>query len=56
MKTIVKKKKKSFKSGKGASILKKMLDDRIMIKKHLEKGGKLSELKEKGFNFAILPD
>ncbi len=37
----------SPKNAKGASIFKKMLEDKKAIRKHLQKGGKLSELKEK---------
>jgi CTP-dependent riboflavin kinase len=55
MTTVVKKKRTALKKNKSISILEKMLEDRRMIKKHLAKGGKLSELKEKGINFATLP-
>jgi len=34
-------------NSKGASILKKMLDDKKAIHEHLQKGGKLSDLKNK---------
>ncbi len=37
----------SPKNAKGTSIFKKMLEDKKAIRKHLQKGGKLSELKEK---------
>ena len=37
-------------NSKGAQIFKKMLADKKTIANHLQKGGKLSELKEK-FNF-----
>lgn len=33
------------------NILQKMLEDKRIIKEHLAKGGKLSELSKKGFNF-----
>ena len=38
--------KKSL-SSKGASIFKKMLEDKNAIHQHLQKGGKLSDLKNK---------
>ncbi len=34
-------------NSKGASILKKMLDDKKAIHEHLQQGGKLSDLKSK---------
>ncbi|HPH87908.1 MAG TPA: hypothetical protein PKV76_05515 [Chitinophagales bacterium] len=34
-------------NSKGATIFKKMLEDKDAISKHLKKGGKLSELKDK---------
>jgi len=34
-------------SSKGASIFKKMLEDKKAIHQHLQKGGKLSDLKNK---------
>ncbi len=37
-------------NSKGASIFKKMLEDKKAIHQHLQKGGKISDLKEK-FNF-----
>ena len=37
-------------NSKGASIFKKILDDKNTIHKHIQKGGKISDLKEK-FNF-----
>lgn len=37
-------------NSKGASIFKKMLEDKMAISAHLQKGGKLSDLKGK-FNF-----
>ena len=37
-------------SSKGAAIFIKMLDDKKAISSHLQKGGKLSDLKEK-YNF-----
>lgn len=37
-------------NSKGASIFKKMLEDKRAISAHLQKGGKLSDLKGK-FNF-----
>jgi hypothetical protein len=39
-------------NSKGASIFKKMLDDKNAISKHLQNGGKLIELKDK-YNFAM---
>ncbi len=42
--------KKSLNS-KGASIFKKMLEDKNAIHQHLQKGGKLSDLKNK-YRFA----
>ncbi|MCY7420716.1 MAG: hypothetical protein LH478_03125 [Chitinophagaceae bacterium] len=40
----------SFYNSKGAFIFKKMLEDKKAIHSHLQKGGKISDLKEK-FNF-----
>jgi hypothetical protein len=40
----------SSSNSKGASIFKKILDDKKAIHLHLQKGGKISDLKEK-FNF-----
>jgi hypothetical protein len=37
-------------NSKGASIFKKILEDKKAIHQHLQKGGKISDLKEK-FNF-----
>lgn len=37
----------SSKNAKGASIFKKMIEDKKAIREHLQKGGKLSDLKEK---------
>jgi len=37
-------------SSKGAAIFKKMMEDKKAIREHLQKGGKISELKGK-FNF-----
>lgn len=37
-------------NSKGALIFKKMLEDKKAIHQHLQKGGKISDLKEK-FNF-----
>jgi hypothetical protein len=37
-------------SSKGASIFKKMIEDKKSIHEHLQKGGKISDLKDK-FNF-----
>lgn len=37
-------------NSKGAAIFKKMLEDKKAIQKHIQKGGKLSDLKGK-FNF-----
>ena len=34
-------------NSKGASVFKKMLEDKKAIHKHLQKGGKLSDLKNK---------
>ena len=37
-------------SSKGASIFKKMIEDKKAIRTHIQKGGKISEIKDK-FNF-----
>ena len=37
-------------NSKGASIFKKILEDKKAIHQHLQKGGKISDIKEK-FNF-----
>ncbi len=37
-------------SSKGASIFKKMIEDKKAIREHIQKGGKISEIKDK-FNF-----
>jgi hypothetical protein len=37
-------------SSKGAAIFKKMMEDKKAIREHLQKGGKLSDIKEK-FHF-----
>lgn len=34
-------------SSKGAAIFKKMIEDKKAIREHFQKGGKISELKEK---------
>lgn len=33
-------------NSKGAAIFRKMLDDKSLIRKHLRKGGKISDLKD----------
>lgn len=38
-------------NSKGAAIFKKMIEDKKVISEHLQKGGKLTDLKDK-FNFA----
>jgi hypothetical protein len=38
--------KKKSGNSKGAHIFKKMLEDKNAISKHLQKGGKLSDIKE----------
>ncbi|MDI9365097.1 MAG: hypothetical protein QM541_09115 [Flavobacterium sp.] len=53
MKAIDKKKTLSA-TKSGTDILKKIISDRKMIKDHLLNGGTLSQLKEKGINFATL--
>jgi hypothetical protein len=45
MMTVDKKKKKL--NSKGSTIFKKMLEDKKTIHAHIQKGGKLSELKNK---------
>lgn len=35
------------KESKGANIFKKMLEDKIAIQKHLQTGGKITDLKDK---------
>ena len=48
-------KKKALTATKsGTQILQKIVADRKMIKAHLLNGGSLSQLKEKGINFATL--
>lgn len=37
-------------SSKGAAVFKKMLDDKKAIREHIQKGGKIADIKEK-FNF-----
>jgi len=34
-------------NSKGASLFKKMLEDKALVRKHLKSGGKLSDLKNK---------
>ena len=53
MKTVVKKKnKKSI--PKGVTIFKKMIEDKKVIREHLEKGGTFEDLKKKGYRFATI--
>jgi hypothetical protein len=37
-------------SSKGAAIFKKMIEDKKAIREHIQKGGKIADIKEK-FNF-----
>ena len=47
-------KRKVKTAAKGIDVYKKMLEDKKIIRKHLEKGGSFKELKEKGYRFATV--
>lgn len=50
----IKKNVETTTSPKGAAVFKKMLDDKKAIREHIQKGGKIADIKEK-FNFALFP-
>lgn len=51
--TVDKKRKKPSKTAK-AELIKKMLEEKRLISKHIRKGGSLEELEKKGYHFATV--
>jgi hypothetical protein len=54
MSTTLKKKKNIKTQPKGVAVFKQMLEDKKIIREHLQNGGTFKELKEKGYRFATV--